>query len=56
VGREGMGGEGGVVAGGVRYCHILVQGRMPAECIRCPEGGMGWCVVVDQPLHQGEVD
>jgi len=56
VDGEGMCGEGDVVAGGVRYCRILLPGGMPAECRRCPEGSMGWGVVVGQPLHQGEVD
>jgi len=56
VDREGINGEIGVVAGEVRYCHNPVQGMMPVEGIWCPEGSMGWCVVVDQPLHQGEVD
>jgi len=45
-----------VVAGGVGDCRGPVQGVMPVEGIRCPEDGMGWCVVVYQPLHQREVD
>jgi len=34
----------------------VAQDRMLVEGIRCPEGGMCWCVVVYQPLHQGEVE
>jgi len=33
-----------------------VQDMVLVEGIRCPEGGVCWCVVVYQSLHQGEVE
>jgi len=33
----------------------LVLDMMLGEHIQCPEGSVGWCGVVNQPLHHGEV-
>ncbi len=46
----------GVGVSGPLGCRGLVQGMMPVEGIRCPEGSINWYVVVYQPPHQGEVD
>jgi len=55
AGEGTMGGKIGMVAGDA-YRRGPVQGMMPVECSRCPEGGVGWCVVECQSLHQGEAD
>jgi len=51
VKKEGIGNRMGVVSGKPLSRHGPVQGMMPVEGIRYPKGGMGWCVVVCQPLH-----
>jgi len=56
VENKSISSRSGAVAGEPMGGHGLVLGILQVENIWCPEGGMGWCCVVDQPLHQGEVD
>jgi len=58
--------ECGQVARGIVGFIVMIRGRVPhcglspdrrlAESIWCPEGGVGWGGVVEQPLHRGEAD
>jgi len=54
--EEGISSRSGVVAGEPMGGRGPVPGMLLVEGSRCPEGGVGWSGVVDQPLHHGEVD
>ncbi len=49
--KENIGGR--VLFGRQMHCG-LVPDMMLGERVRCPEGGVGWCGVVNQLLHHGE--
>jgi len=53
---EGISGRGVVVAGEPMGGRGPVPGMLLVEGSRCPDGGVGWSGVGDQPLHHGEAD